>query len=534
MKNKLKSITATNSGSTHDFLNNMKTFRLLSIMLICIFLATYVKGQAFRPNYQSNPYINFEDFLNGVKTAVIQIDQEEYDFIKKNPVSVNSYALNSLMNFLVTLGFDDVRFSHATIPVPKSLCEIVHVSYQYTASNLDLTNHRLTFISCNDDHFEFRSNRKVKATYGSNISMAFDRLFRQMYGVRKRPYDDNKRLRIKSEMSEWNEINLKNHFQNSTNPLEGMYEKIHASDGENLYKLALIYDEDEYRLVYLSGAINYLDWIEGEIKANLSPTATPGVFKATWYMIGKSINQNVIITFERGMMNVIIDREKSTYLKLYPKIDVHQDKQSSLSATGFALSSDGLIVTNFHVIDGAKEIKVRGVNSDFSKFFNAKVLLVDKNNDIAIIQINDYDFTALGKIPYKIETLLSGVGESIFVLGYPLRATMGDEIKLTNGIISSRTGFQGDITSYQISAPVQPGNSGGPLFDSNGNLIGIINAKHAGAENASYAIKASYLKNLIELLPTSPDLQTVSALTGKTLTQQVDLVRKFVYIIEVE
>jgi S1-C subfamily serine protease len=111
---------------------------------------------------------------------------------------------------------------------------------------------------------------------------------------------------------------------------------------------------------------------------------------------------------------------------------------------------------------------------------------------------------------------------------------MGDEIKLTNGIVSSRTGFQGDITSYQISAPVQPGNSGGPLFDSQGNLIGIINAKHGGAENASYAIKASYLTNLVDLLPDSPKLQTINSMLGKTLTQQVEMAKKFVYIIETE
>ena len=111
---------------------------------------------------------------------------------------------------------------------------------------------------------------------------------------------------------------------------------------------------------------------------------------------------------------------------------------------------------------------------------------------------------------------------------------MGDEIKLTNGIVSSRTGFQGDITSYQISAPVQPGNSGGPLFDGQGNLIGIVSAKHVGAENVSYAIKTSYLKNLFDIMPKPTNLQTVNSLKGKSLTQQVEMVKKFIYIIEVE
>ncbi len=221
------------------------------------------------------------------------------------------------------------------------------------------------------------------------------------------------------------------------------------------------------------------------------------------------------------------------WIKISPQAQDYSKSQPA-SGTGFGISSNGIIVTNYHVIDGAKTIKVRGVNSDFSKTYKAKVLISDKNNDLALIQIDDYGFTSLGTIPFTIKTGLVGVGENIFVLGYPLRATMGDEIKLTNGIVSSKTGFQGDITSYQISAPVQPGNSGGPLFDNQGNLIGIINAKHTGAENASYGVKSSYLSGLIELLPSPPKLQTVNSLTGKTLTQQVELVKKFVYIIETE
>jgi S1-C subfamily serine protease len=217
-----------------------------------------------------------------------------------------------------------------------------------------------------------------------------------------------------------------------------------------------------------------------------------------------------------------------------PKKVEKEDKRQKSSGTGFGISSNGIIVTNYHVIDNATSIKVRGVNSNFNKTYRAKVLVSDKNNDLALIQIDDYNFTSLAPIPYTIKTSLAGVGENIFVLGYPLRATMGDEIKLTNGIISSKSGFQGEINSYQISAPIQPGNSGGPLFDNQGNLIGIINAKHVGAENASYAIKASYLTNLIDLLPTPPKLQTINSLKGKTLTQQVGQVKNFVFIIETE
>lgn len=347
-----------------------------------------------------------------------------------------------------------------------------------------------------------------------------------------------------AQTTTWNEYKLKEHWKsNGADEIEGIYELIGGNYSATKYKLGLKkLTSSNYQLIFLSS--NYFEnkylWREGDLKATLELTASAYLFKAQWYESNKKINSGVYVYFDKGTMNVLTDDgRKDLFLKLFPtavdNITSARTSSSKLaSGTGFAISSNGIIVTNFHVVDGAKTIKVRGVNSDFNKTYKAKVLVSDKNNDLAIIQIDDYGFTSLGTIPYTIKTGLAGVGENIFVLGYPLRATMGDEIKLTNGIVSSRTGFQGDITSYQISAPVQPGNSGGPLFDSKGNVIGIINAKHGGAENASYAVKTSYLISLIELLPSPPKLQTVNLLTSKTLTQQVELAKKFVYIIETE
>ena len=205
---------------------------------------------------------------------------------------------------------------------------------------------------------------------------------------------------------------------------------------------------------------------------------------------------------------------------------------TTLSGTGFALASTGLIVTNYHVIAGAASINVKGINGNFSRSYKAKVILFDRTNDLAIIQIEDHYFCSIDSIPYVIKPLSSDVGENIFVLGFPLRASMGDEIKLTNGIISSKTGFQGDVTSYQISAPIQAGNSGGPLFNQEGGLIGVIKAKHRIAENVSYAIKVSYLKNLIDLLPVVPVFNNESSISGLALSEQVKVLNKFVYVIE--
>lgn len=127
---------------------------------------------------------------------------------------------------------------------------------------------------------------------------------------------------------------------------------------------------------------------------------------------------------------------------------------------------------------------------------------------------------------------MSEVGEDIFVLGYPLTTTMGDEIKLTTGIVSSRTGYQGDVSLYQISAPIQPGNSGGPLFDNQGNLIGIVSAKHTGAENVGYAIKASYLKNLMESSLGEGILPINNTVSSLPLPGKVKKLKNFVYFIK--
>lgn len=223
---------------------------------------------------------------------------------------------------------------------------------------------------------------------------------------------------------------------------------------------------------------------------------------------------------------------EATGNKIFP---TSNDRSSHIagSGTGFALAN-GFIVTNNHVINGAKTITIKGINGNFQKAYTASVVTVDKNNDLAIIQINDPAFKGISKIPYNISSKTSEVGSSVFVLGYPLRNSMGDEIKLTNGIISSKSGYQGDITCYQISAPLQPGNSGGPLFDSKGNLIGVVNAKLTIAENASYAIKTSYLLSLIESLSSVPKLQNVNILANKPLTEQVKTVKNFIYIIDVK
>lgn len=201
------------------------------------------------------------------------------------------------------------------------------------------------------------------------------------------------------------------------------------------------------------------------------------------------------------------------------------------SGTGFALNN-GYICTNYHVVEGAKSIEIHGIQGDFSTGLSAEVVAFDKYNDLALLKINDSRFSSFGSIPYSVKTSTADVGEDIFVLGYPLTSTMGDEIKYTTGVISSKTGYQGDVSLYQISAPVQPGNSGGPLFDADGVLIGIVNAKHQDAENVGYAIKATYMKNLVESYTSSSIIPSKNTILSLSRPEQIKAIKKYVFLIK--
>ena len=321
-------------------------------------------------------------------------------------------------------------------------------------------------------------------------------------------------------------------------PIEGIYERVSGKDMPG-YKLAVKNTENELKVIYLDG--NYSQgWRTGDVKALLEPTATPNLYTSEWLMGSKKSVEKPIIGFSFGLMECSGDIE-STFIKTYPNYPSSDDEipnfNSKASGTGFAINSQGYIITNYHVIEDANNILVSGLKGDFNREYNAEVVIFDRNNDLAVLKVN----SNLGPIPYLIENEVAKVATEVFALGYPLRATMGDEIKFSKGDISSRSGFKGDITNYQHSAPIQPGNSGGPLFNNNGSLIGIINAKHSDADNVSYAIKSKYLLNLLSESDELIELPSKSNqiyrdfdnyLKSNELPDLVSKYKNYVYIIE--
>lgn len=208
------------------------------------------------------------------------------------------------------------------------------------------------------------------------------------------------------------------------------------------------------------------------------------------------------------------------------------------NGSGFFINEKGYIATNYHVVEDASAIQVEFFQKGIKNIYKAKVIVTDKQNDLAIIQIQDSKFNALPRIPYVFSSNIKDVGSDVFALGYPMADVMGNEIKFTDGKISSKTGIQGDITVYQISVPIQPGNSGGPLFDNKGNLVGItssrLNKEYFNSENVNYAIKTTYLKNLVDVMPENITLPNYIDIYNKPLTEKIKLLSDFIPIIRVK
>lgn len=198
------------------------------------------------------------------------------------------------------------------------------------------------------------------------------------------------------------------------------------------------------------------------------------------------------------------------------------------SGTGFFISSDGLIATNFHVIEGGQSITITRFNGRQSI---ATPLITDKANDIAVLQVHEGSTEAF--LPVRHSSTVQ-LGADLLTIGFPLTSIQGIEPKVTSGILSSLSGMRDDPTRFQISVPVQPGNSGGPLIAKDGSVVGIVTSKLNAMgvvkatgdipQNVNFAVKSSYL---VELFGTRLIDSRVKAnfKAGPTLSTE-DIVRR--------
>jgi len=227
---------------------------------------------------------------------------------------------------------------------------------------------------------------------------------------------------------------------------------------------------------------------------------------------GVTMDRQILSVVERTMTSKQIDEARRLAAEFKPHRKFKTgvaiigssaiDFPASNSGTGFFISVDGFLISNAHVVERAAQVRLL----TSAGLISAKVVKVDAANDLALLKAEGR-FAALPVAASRGVKL----GGTVATVGFPNIGLQGFAPKLAKGEIASLSGAEDDTRYFQISVPVQPGNSGGALVDERGNVVGVVSAKlsaraalaSSGAlpENVNYAVKSSYLLSFLESVP---------------------------------
>jgi hypothetical protein len=204
--------------------------------------------------------------------------------------------------------------------------------------------------------------------------------------------------------------------------------------------------------------------------------------------------------------------------RIDPTVPKSNELLQVASGSGFSVSYDGYLVTNNHVIEGCENVRVHSNG----RVIDATVISRDPGNDLAVIKA-DFRPAAVFALRESNPQLM----QDIYVAGYPFGVNLSSSVKVTKGIVSSLTGLGNNFSNIQIDAAIQPGNSGGPIFDDSGNVLGVavssldieyaLDRFDAIPQNTNFGIKANIVSNLLS----SNGIETTEPSTAAISTTQL-------------
>ena len=246
------------------------------------------------------------------------------------------------------------------------------------------------------------------------------------------------------------------------------------------------------------------------------------ICKKIFYSNMHQIDKFIALAKERDLSCGI--KQKNSQNVILENDNKKTNKDTSFSGSGFFISKLGYILSNNHVVSNCKKITI-GENVDNQ--YEAQLLNVDRKNDLALLRTTTLDLASseTKSLIKKLNTQKLGIeivplataglmrsddvelGEDIVVAGFPYGDIFSKDIKVTFGNVNSTKGVGDDSSQFQIQAPVQIGNSGGPIYDKYGNIVGVVvaqldklkMAKTIGSlpENVNFGIKASTVKQFL-------------------------------------
>jgi S1-C subfamily serine protease len=203
--------------------------------------------------------------------------------------------------------------------------------------------------------------------------------------------------------------------------------------------------------------------------------------------------------------------------------------------TGFLVDGKGYLLTNAHVVKNATVVEV--VNTLGA--YQARIIQLDRQADLALLKIEDTSYHAFNGLPYGISRTGADLGDDVFTLGYPR-----PDIVYGKGYCSAETGFQGDTTTFQLTIAANPGNSGTPVLNNDGEVIGIVTSSQQNAQGMVFAVRSKNIFSALDAMKTDSTLQKTdstlstlripvnSSLKGMDRKQQIKRIRDYIFIVK--
>jgi serine protease Do len=266
-------------------------------------------------------------------------------------------------------------------------------------------------------------------------------------------------------------------------------------------------------------------WPAIAVAASVVMMSIVGTYLATQSVKNKHTNEY------RELSRTVEQIKKSQKAMIEDIAEVKEKEEISsakFAATGFLISSNGFLITSSHVVRNADSVFIEN-----RKFGRLKVAVVntDATNDIAVLKIKEP--FRIPSLPYLFKRTEADLGEQVFTLGFPR-----EEIVYGEGTISAATGYKQNLSAYQIAVPVNPGNSGGPLFNQAGDIIGMISGIQTETMATAFAVKSPVILNVIDHVPLDsltppPMLPSQNKLKSIGRVQQIKKVMDYVFVVKV-
>jgi hypothetical protein len=336
-------------------------------------------------------------------------------------------------------------------------------------------------------------------------------------------------------------INLYNFFDYIYQRLESEW----IASIEGIYESVDEGNDFEYGVVILKSTENdgsfiaYTLWsTDPEIPVSstlfkLRPTAVPNKYLTQYWLKNGYKTSNQLTVYNEGILNA----GPKSYIKMYPGPNETRKYREinplvdwDACGSGVLLGPEGIIATNYHVIKGASKIRVKIADSLSYKEYEATLIAQDMETDVAILRVIDTtaQFTGITPSPLNLNFTL---GDEVMTLGYPIPDKMGENVKFNKGYISALSGNKNNEAYFQTDLPVWYGNSGGPCFDKNGNLLGLVSEirfdKGQKLENVCFVTRAT---NISSLLSTTKYAQNIQLKEATEPANMNDLISRSVFV----